>query len=170
MEWLQRSSCFVRQSCDSHRDHCMRQHPRQRFTQLNPVPISLSQSRAFSIIARHRTTKISPAVKNNAHQTRHASSSQKTTTKRDGPKPEELPLGAVKNIAQQIRNIAPSFTETYVAYGSCEILVKECARVADYNIPQAKEKNGEIPKNEKGEDVGVGDSWWYRREFSITFG
>lgn len=68
---------------------------------------------------------------------------------------------ATKVIAQEIRNIAPSFTETYVAYGVCEELIKECVRVADYNIPQASDMNVEIPKNEKGEDVGIGESWWY---------
>ena len=40
--------------------------------------------------------------------------------------------------------------------------MKECARVADYKIPQAAEKDKEIPKNDKGEDLGIGDGWWYK--------
>ena len=48
-----------------------------------------------------------------------------------------------------------------MAYGACELLVKECARIADYSIPQAAKPEEEIPKSEKGEDVGIGKGWWY---------
>ena len=54
-----------------------------------------------------------------------------------------------------------SVTETYVAYGVCENLVKECARQAEYCIPQAHETNVEIPKSKDGEDLGVGTGWWF---------
>lgn len=57
-----------------------------------------------------------------------------------------------------------SVTETYVAYGVCENLVKECARQADYRIPQAHEKNVEVPKTKDGEDLGVGTGWWFESE------
>jgi len=60
-----------------------------------------------------------------------------------------------------LRKLAPSFTETYVAYGACEKLVKECARQADYTIPQAHEKNVDVPKTKDGEDLGVGTGWWF---------
>lgn len=56
-------------------------------------------------------------------------------------------------------------TETYVAYGVCETLVKECARQAAYKIPQAQQKNTDIPKTKDGEDLGVGDGWWYQSKF-----
>ena len=52
-------------------------------------------------------------------------------------------------------------TETYVAYGACETLVNECARLADYSVPQAQEKDGVVPKTSQGEDVGIGTGWWY---------
>ena len=72
-------------------------------------------------------------------------------------------------LAQELRQRAPALTETYVAYGVCEALVKECARVADYTIPQANEKGlGQIPRNDKGEDVGVGKGWWYERTYLPT--
>lgn len=58
-------------------------------------------------------------------------------------------------------------TETYVAYGACERLVKECARQADYTIPQAREKDVEIPKTKDGEDLGVGTGWWFESSFSL---
>ena len=40
-------------------------------------------------------------------------------------------------------------------------MYKECARHADYSIPQAKEKDAETPKTKDGEDLGVGDGWWH---------
>ena len=72
----------------------------------------------------------------------------------------------VKGIAKEIRKRASSITETYVAYGACEKLVKECARQADYKIPQAHEKNVEVPKTKDGEELGVGTGWWYEGKSS----
>ncbi|KAL2047154.1 hypothetical protein N7G274_001173 [Stereocaulon virgatum] len=66
-----------------------------------------------------------------------------------------------RTIAKELRKRASSVTETYVAYGVCENLIKECARQADYTIPQAHEKNIDIPKTKDGEDLGVGTGWWY---------
>ena len=72
------------------------------------------------------------------------------------------PSSPTSKLAEGVRKAAPSLTETYVAYGVCETLVRECSRVADYQIPQTNDKNAEIPRNEKGEDVGIGESWWYQ--------
>lgn len=66
-----------------------------------------------------------------------------------------------RSVAQELRKRASSVTETYVAYGVCERLVKECARQADYSIPQAREKGVEVPKTKDGEDLGVGTGWWF---------
>ncbi|KAB8349474.1 hypothetical protein FH972_023501 [Carpinus fangiana] len=44
---------------------------------------------------------------------------------------------------------------------SCTTLFKECARQADYSIPQAFIANAEIPKTTAGEDLGEGTGWWY---------
>jgi cytochrome b pre-mRNA-processing protein 3 len=52
-------------------------------------------------------------------------------------------------------------TETYVAYGATRDLIKECGRAGEYTIPQALEKNGEIPTDESGVHLGVGEGWWY---------
>lgn len=65
------------------------------------------------------------------------------------------------SIAKELHKRVSSVTETYVAYGVCENLVKECARQADYTIPQAHEQNVEIPKTKDGEDLGVGTGWWF---------
>lgn len=56
-------------------------------------------------------------------------------------------------------------TETYVAKEVGETLFKECARQADYTIPQAFEKSGEVPKNDATEDIGQGTGWWYDSKF-----
>ena len=68
------------------------------------------------------------------------------------------------SIAQQLHRRLPSVTETYVAYGVCDKLVKECARQADYTIPQAHDRNVEIPKTKDGEDLGVWTGWWVESE------
>lgn len=81
---------------------------------------------------------------------------------RESGSPSTAPPGL--SIAEEIHKRVPSVTETYVAYGVCENLVKECARQADYKIPQAHEKNVEIPKTKDGEDLGVGTGWWFESE------
>ncbi|KAF2448255.1 ubiquinol cytochrome-c reductase assembly protein Cbp3 [Karstenula rhodostoma CBS 690.94] len=53
-------------------------------------------------------------------------------------------------------------TETYVAYAATQQLMKECTRHADYTIPQALEKNEEIPRDETGAHLGVSESWWFK--------
>ena len=67
-------------------------------------------------------------------------------------------------MVKTLRSHVPSMSETYVAYGVCELLAKECARVADYTMPQAAATNEELPKNEKNEDIGVAKGWWYEGE------
>ena len=83
------------------------------------------------------------------------------------PKPNQpgnvkIPIeSTTQKIAAEARRRLPSVTETYVAYGVSEKLVKECARQADYSIPQRYEKDASIPKTNEGEDLGVGSGWWY---------
>lgn len=65
-------------------------------------------------------------------------------------------------VAEKVRKQAPLTTETYIAFGACAKLVRECTRQANYRIPQAEEKDrGKIPKSKNGEDIGVGKGWWY---------
>jgi cytochrome b pre-mRNA-processing protein 3 len=63
-----------------------------------------------------------------------------------------------------MRKNVGGFTETYVAYSQTDILYKKCATQAIYDIPQAWEKNGVIPKTATGEDIGEGTGWWYEGE------
>lgn len=88
--------------------------------------------------------------------------------------PEDVQPGSIStesaalSVAKELRKRASSVTETYIAYGVCERLLKECARQADYTIPQAKEKNVEIPKTKDGEDLGVGTGWWFDSEIALA--
>ena len=52
-------------------------------------------------------------------------------------------------------------TETYVAYGVAKKLFEACSAQADYKIPQISQKGAEVPKTASGEDIGVGQGWWY---------
>ena len=79
-------------------------------------------------------------------------------------KPDGFPDTTAGNISSKLRSALPATTQTYVAYGICEILVKECARQADYEVPQRKEQNVPIPRTEDGQDLGVGSGWWYECE------
>ena len=68
----------------------------------------------------------------------------------------------IARMVETIKEKTPAgFRENYVAYGVCELLVKECARVAEYKVPQAANLDEEIPKTEKNEDIGIGTGWWY---------
>ena len=71
--------------------------------------------------------------------------------------------GKVSNLAKNFRRPGNA-AETYVAYGMTQKLFEACSTQADYKIPQASQKGVEVPKTEAGEDLGVGESWWYTGE------
>lgn len=48
-----------------------------------------------------------------------------------------------------------------MAYGATKKLFEVCGAQAEYTVPQAFEKDAEIPKTAAGEDLGVGEGWWY---------
>ncbi|KAL6239178.1 hypothetical protein BDW75DRAFT_152672 [Aspergillus navahoensis] len=51
--------------------------------------------------------------------------------------------------------------EQYIAYGMTQKLFEACSNQGDYTIPQLEEKGAQVPKTEAGEDLGVGEGWWY---------
>jgi cytochrome b pre-mRNA-processing protein 3 len=72
--------------------------------------------------------------------------------------------------------IAKATTEPYVAYGATEDLFKACAATASYTIPAVAEVPPQpAPKNDKGEDIGLGEGWWFAPktagglELDVTF-
>lgn len=66
----------------------------------------------------------------------------------------------VSKIAQSVQSHASKTTETYIAYGATRSLFQACSQQADYNIPQVL-KGEEAPTLPTGEELGVGDGWWY---------
>ena len=101
----------------------------------------------------HATRPLSEAPRPAAVQTHKLN--RKDGAKADGNKT------ILSGIAAKLMERAPLMVEPYVAYGATQQLVKECIRPGDYTIPQALEKNAEIPRDETGAHVGVGTGWWY---------
>ncbi|CZT18528.1 related to CBP3-required for assembly of cytochrome bc1 complex [Ramularia collo-cygni] len=78
------------------------------------------------------------------------------------PPKASTPDSAFSNLAATLRKAAPrSTTEPYIAYGSTEDLFAECARQADYTVPQALLQPPQPPpQNAAGDHLGVGQGWW----------
>ncbi|KAJ9226842.1 hypothetical protein DTO027B5_2058 [Paecilomyces variotii] len=64
-------------------------------------------------------------------------------------------------LAKSLLPRAGTTVETYVAYGLTQKLFEVCSAQADYKIPQVSQKGVEVPKTAQGEDLGVGEGWWY---------
>lgn len=66
--------------------------------------------------------------------------------------------GILKSLASRQGGAA----ETYVSYGFTQKLYEACSSQADYEIPQLAQKGVEVPKTADGEELGVGEGWWYK--------
>lgn len=78
--------------------------------------------------------------------------------------PEKQPTQAsfIASLRSSSNPIAKATTEPYVAYGATEDLFKACAQTCSYTIPAVNEKPPQpAPKNDKGEDIGLGEGWWF---------
>ncbi|KAF2497528.1 hypothetical protein BU16DRAFT_525174 [Lophium mytilinum] len=76
------------------------------------------------------------------------------------PGKSPLPASTTARLASELRKRASGTTETYIAYGATQPLFLECSRAGNYTVPQIDE-GGVAPKNDAGEDLGVGTGWWY---------
>ncbi|KAF1961928.1 hypothetical protein CC80DRAFT_488311 [Byssothecium circinans] len=119
-----------------------------------------------------RTLSTSPTALYQATSTLRATTSAKPPPPAPSKAPKETrdgskglkyqaKLPAMAGLAAKLREKAPLATETYVAYGATQELIKECVRPGDYTIPQSQEKGAEIPRDETGAHLGVGTGWWY---------
>lgn len=126
--------------------------------QLPRFTLLQNASRLFSISSPASAVQVAPAKAPSPSAVRQKTPDPPADTKKTPTKVESSPT---YNLAKAVRQRASAVTETYVAYGACESLVKECAAQADYSIPQSGEKGVEIPKTKDGEDLGVGTGWWY---------
>ncbi|KAK2762760.1 Protein cbp3, mitochondrial [Arachnomyces sp. PD_36] len=95
----------------------------------------------------------------------NSTSSRKSKSKSTTLPPPSTPSSStspVAGLAQALRSRARQTTDTYVAYGVTQKLFEACSSQADYTIPQVTEKGAEVPKTADGEDLGVGEGWWYK--------
>lgn len=69
---------------------------------------------------------------------------------------------SASRLARAIMPRPGTAAETYVAYGMTQKLFEACSRQAEYSIPQLSQKGVPVPKTEAGEDIGVGEGWWYQ--------
>ncbi|KMU85523.1 ubiquinol cytochrome-c reductase assembly protein Cbp3 [Coccidioides immitis H538.4] len=98
-----------------------------------------------------------------------SSSRRYASTSSKSPKPSPLkdPIPLPKSpLASRHRSSGLRSTETYIAYGITKKLFEACSAQADYKIPQISQKGAEIPKTANGEDLGVGEGWWFTRVMS----
>ena len=123
---------------------------------------SHTNSRLFSAACAFSAAQSEPKV---TQPTEPTPSSPVKQAHSDPPPTLETPT---RSFAKELRERAKSTTETYVAYGVCEKLIQECARQANYTIPQAHEKDVPVPKTKDGEDLGVGTGWWFESKDPST--
>ncbi|KAL5332290.1 ubiquinol-cytochrome C chaperone-domain-containing protein [Aspergillus crustosus] len=69
---------------------------------------------------------------------------------------------SASRLVQALTRRPGAAAENYIAYGMTQKLFEACASQADYKIPQLQEKKAQTPKTESAEDLGVGESWWYK--------
>jgi hypothetical protein len=126
-----------------------------------PQSTKASNSRIIS------TYRPSTSIRTLSISSRFLATSQPTVTDAQAPADPVAKGDLLKDaptavqLARQLRKRATGTTETYVAYGSTESLYKLCAAQANYDIPQRREKDGIVPTSPTGEELGVGDGWWY---------
>ncbi|KAI9373140.1 ubiquinol-cytochrome C chaperone-domain-containing protein [Aspergillus egyptiacus] len=109
-------------------------------------------SRPFTSSMASRRSLCAIPVSPYRSQPRQQPSSSKTNLNVQGCR-------SVSRLARVIRRPG-SAAETYIAYGMTNKLFDACSSQADYKIPQLQE-GGQVPKTEAGEDLGVGEGWWY---------
>ncbi|KAL9002811.1 MAG: hypothetical protein Q9188_004273, partial [Gyalolechia gomerana] len=129
-----------------------------------PLIEALPQSRIYTtgLLSPRRSISVSTSFSATEAVPEPSPAPAPSTSNPPKPQPHQSDsIPHTSKLAAEFRKRAPFITETYIAYGVCEKLVKECARQADFTIPQRYEKDGVIPKTADGQDLGVGTGWWY---------
>jgi cytochrome b pre-mRNA-processing protein 3 len=121
----------------------LRQQTRRHLLQRQPQKTSVQAAASSSITTRAFTT--SPRTLNNNQQ---------------NPPTDQASL--IASLRASSNPLAKATTEPYVAYGATEDLFRACAQTCSYTIPAAEQTPpAPAPKNDRGEDVGVGEGWWF---------
>lgn len=123
----------------------LRQQTRRHLLQRQPQKATL-QSSAAAVV--------------NSNTTRALSTS--TRAQQEKPTNPQDQASFIASLRSSSNPIAKATTEPYVAYGATEDLFRACAATCTYTIPSAEAKPPlPAPKNDRGEDVGVGEGWWF---------
>jgi cytochrome b pre-mRNA-processing protein 3 len=76
--------------------------------------------------------------------------------------PQPTQASFIASLRSSNNPLAKATTEPYVAYGATEDLFKACALTSPYTIPSVlANPPAPAPKNSAGEDIGVGEGWWF---------
>lgn len=117
-----------------------------------------SSSRALSSTT-NRALAASRTLLNTPEQQQQQSQEE---PQKQQPKQQPTQASFLASLRSSSNPIAKATTEPYVAYGATEDLFKACAATCAYTIPAANEKPPQpAPKNDKGEDIGEGEGWWF---------
>ncbi|KAL8775292.1 MAG: hypothetical protein Q9209_000299 [Squamulea sp. 1 TL-2023] len=159
---------IVEKSLERHTPQTRTPFGQSSITICRPFSVSPSSSAAPASSKYLPSAAAPPSSTNPSSPHPHIPKNRATTTtaspsvdKSESERPSSKPLPASLKLAAEVRKRATSVTETYIAYSVCEKLIKECASQADYTIPQRHEKDGVVPKGADGEELGVGQGWWY---------
>ena len=117
------------------------------------------QTRRHLLLRRPQKTSSLPSI---AGTTNRAISSSSRTLNNQQQKSPTDQASLIASLRASSNPLAKATTEPYVAYGATEDLFRACAQTCSYTIPAAEEKPpAPAPKNDRGEDVGVGEGWWF---------
>lgn len=132
---------------------------RPRAVPLDTSCVSTSSARPFSVASKPSRTHTGNSRSPIRPQLQLRNASTAASPADSNPSNDADPTQT--RTARAVRGGMESLAEPYVAERATETLFKECARQADYIVPQAFEKNVEIPTNKEGEHIGEGTGWWY---------
>jgi len=118
------------------------------------------QTRRHLLQRQPQKTSIPSIVANTT--TRAFTTSPRTLAQQETPPQDKDQASFIASLRSSSNPLAKATTEPYVAYGATEDLFRACAQTCSYTIPSAEAKPpAPAPKNDRGEDVGVGEGWWF---------
>ncbi|KAL4749364.1 hypothetical protein BDW72DRAFT_134867 [Aspergillus terricola var. indicus] len=136
-------------------------------TQPSKLPLSLLTSTQRSICTLSTNSRKAVNFRLPRLELQNASFRRRTSAQFSGPKAQSCKYasGFLPRLAKNIIPMAQrpgGAAEQYIAYGMTQRLFEACSKQGDYTIPQLEEKGAQVPKTEAGEDLGVGEGWWYK--------
>ncbi|KAL4819039.1 ubiquinol-cytochrome C chaperone-domain-containing protein [Aspergillus spinulosporus] len=136
-------------------------------TQFSKLPLSTLTSTQRSLCTLSTNSREAVNFRLPRLELQNASFRRRTSAQFSGSKAQgcRYASGFLPRLAKKIVPMAQrpgGAAEQYIAYGMTQRLFEACSKQGDYTIPQLKEKGAQVPKTEAGEDLGVGEGWWYK--------